>query len=106
MEVVVLATTRSGSDRPALRPLPESRFVFARWQRARVGVDYHVVVDSHAYSVPHALVRKLVDVRVTDTTVEVLYANRRVASHARSSTPGGHSQRFPVSRAEMMGGDG
>ena len=78
-------------DRPALRPLPESRFVYGRWQTARVGVDYHVAVDGHAYSVPHALVRKVVDIRVTDATVEILHGNRRVASHLRSSAAGGHS---------------
>ncbi len=78
-------------ERPALRPLPESRFVYGTWATARVGPDYHVLVDGHAYSVPHALVRKVVEMRVTSTTVEVLHGHRRVASHVRSSKVGGHS---------------
>lgn len=78
-------------ERQALKPLPEGRFAYGRWQTARVGIDYHVVVDGHAYSVPHGLVRKVVDVRVTDATVEILHGNRRVASHVRSSAVGGHS---------------
>jgi transposase len=78
-------------DKPALLPLPESRFVYGDWARARVGIDYHVSVDSHAYSVPHALVRKVVDLRVTGTTVEIFHGARRVASHLRSSKAGGHS---------------
>ena len=43
-------------DRPALRPLPAERYVFAQWKKARVNIDYHVEVERHYYSVPHALV--------------------------------------------------
>ena len=45
-------------DRPALRPLPAERYVFAQWKKARVNIDYHVEVDGHYYSVPHALIRR------------------------------------------------
>ncbi len=38
---------------------------------------------------PYQLVRKHVDVRITSRTVEVLYRNKRVASHARSYHKGG-----------------
>ena len=43
-------------DRPALRPLPTERYVFAQWKKVRVNIDYHVEVERHYYSVPHALV--------------------------------------------------
>jgi transposase len=75
-------------DRPALRPLPAERYVFAEWKRARVNIDYHVEVDHHLYSVPHALVREAVDVRLTAGTVEVFHGGRRVASHVRSHEAG------------------
>ena len=39
-------------DRPALKPLPEQPYIFARWKRARVAPDYHVEVDKCWYSVP------------------------------------------------------
>jgi transposase len=71
-------------DRPALRPLPAVRFELALWKRARVNIDYHVEYDYHYYSVPHRLVRKEVDLRVTSTTLEAFFANQRVASHVRS----------------------
>ena len=58
-------------DRPALRPLPAERYVFAQWKKARVNIDYHVEVDRHYYSVPHALVGRQLDVRLTATTVGV-----------------------------------
>ena len=78
-------------DRPALRPLPAERYVFAQWKKARVNIDYHVEVDRHYYSVPHALVGRQLDVRLTATTVECLYRSQRVASHVRSPLRGRHT---------------
>ena len=40
-------------DKPALRALPQERFVFGEWSSARVNIDYHVAIDGHYYSVPH-----------------------------------------------------
>ncbi len=70
-------------DRPALKPLPAKRYEFARWKKATVNIDYHVAVEKNFYSVPHSLVRRKVDVRVTSGVVEVLHKGRRVASHRR-----------------------
>lgn len=78
-------------DRPALLPLPASPYVFEEWSYARVGIDYHVDVDGHYYSVPYALVKKQVDIRATSATVEVLFKGNRIASHARSSLKGKHT---------------
>jgi transposase len=75
-------------DRPALKPLPEKRYPFVDWKTARVGIDYHVEVDRHFYSVPYQLVGEKVDVRPGPQVVEILYKNRRVASHVRSYLPG------------------
>ena len=78
-------------DRPALRPLPAERYVFAQWKKARVNIDYHVEVERHYYSVPHALVGREVDVRLTAHTVECLHRGQRVASHVRSPLKGRHT---------------
>jgi transposase len=78
-------------DRPALLPLPATPYVFEEWSYARVGIDYHVEVDGHYYSVPYALVKKKVDIRATSATVEVLFRHNRVASHARSFLKGKHT---------------
>jgi transposase len=77
-------------DRPALRPLPPSRYEFALWRNQKVNIDYHVEVraDRHYYSVPYRLVGEVVEVRVSAATVEVFHRHRRVASHARSYRPG------------------
>jgi len=87
-----LKTTRKrlyeSIDKPALKPLPTERYEYAEWKRATVNIDYHVEVDYHFYSVPYQLAREQVDIRFTSTTVEVLFKNRRVASHKRSYLPG------------------
>jgi len=51
----------------------------------------HIDIEHHYYSVPYQLVRKQVDVRITAGTLEVLFRNKRVASHPRSHKKGGYS---------------
>jgi transposase len=76
-------------DRPALCPLPATPFEYADWKQTMVGPDYHVEVERHYYSVPHAHTRRKVDVRYTDRTVEIFWRGDRIASHRRSDRPGG-----------------
>jgi transposase len=78
-------------DRPALKPLPAQAYQYAQWKKATVNVDYHIEVDHHYYSVPHTLIKKRIDVRITDTTVECFYKSKRVASHIRSHHKARHS---------------
>jgi len=47
-------------ERPALKALPAAPYVYAQWQERIVGLDYHVEVDRHHYSVPHQLLRRKV----------------------------------------------
>jgi transposase len=76
-------------DQPALRPLPPVPFEYAEWKHARVNLDYHIAVEHHAYSVPHALVHEAVEVRLTATTLEVFHQGDRVAAHRRTLQRGG-----------------
>ena len=78
-------------DKPALRPLPVEPYEYAEWKQARVHIDYHVEVQGHYYSVPHALIKKQVDVRITANTIECFYRGRRIASHRRSHHKGRHT---------------
>ncbi|MBI5477632.1 MAG: IS21 family transposase [Deltaproteobacteria bacterium] len=75
-------------DRPALKPLPSTRYEFGEWSRPKVNVDYHIDVDKHFYSVPFQLIHEHVDARRTATTVEVFFKGRRVCTHERSYGPG------------------
>jgi transposase len=71
-------------DRPALRALPAARYDFGEWKHARVNIDYHVELQRHFYSVPYGLAEQQVDLRYSNTTVEVFHRSVRVASHRRS----------------------
>jgi hypothetical protein len=50
-------------DRPALVSLPPVPYEYAEWKRCRVGLDYHVEIVKHYYSVPHQLLRHEVEAR-------------------------------------------
>ena len=71
-------------EQPALLPLPAEPYAYADWRRCRAGLDYHVEVYGHFYSVPYRLVREAIEARITDRTVELFHRGTRVASHVRS----------------------
>jgi transposase len=71
-------------ERATLRPLPATPYVYARWARPKVNIDYHVTFEDHYYSVPYQLRGEIVDLRATATIVELFHHGRRVASHVRS----------------------
>ena len=77
-------------ERAALRPLPAAPFEYAEWKTAKVHPDYHVEVDKTFYSVPHRLIGRTVQVRLTHRVVEIFHDHQRVASHVRRSQRSGH----------------
>ena len=82
------ASAFAALDAPALRPLPAQPYELAQFKTVKVHIDYHVEVDGHRYSVPHALVGQTLDARLTRRTVELLHRGQRVASHARCERRG------------------
>ncbi|MDZ4283893.1 MAG: IS21 family transposase [Hydrogenophaga sp.] len=76
-------------ERGLLKPLPAQRYEYAQWKQAKVHLDYHVEVDKHAYSVPHVLIGKRLDVRLAARTVEIFLRGKSVAVHVRSARTGG-----------------
>jgi transposase len=76
-------------DRPALRALPIDRYVYAEWSKARVNIDYHVEIEGHRYSAPHALVGQALEARITRHGIELLLRGQRVAAHVRNTQRGG-----------------
>ena len=88
-------------ERAALNGLPAEDWEFAEWRRARVNLDYHIEVHDFLYSVPHALIRAEVEVRVTARTVEGLelldVPGGTVQYHPEAS-PGPHDSRYLFDR--------
>jgi transposase len=72
-------------DRPALKALPSEPYEYCEWRLRRVGIDYHVEVDAHYYSVPYRFARAEVDARLTARGVELFHKGERIAVHLRTS---------------------
>lgn len=69
-------------EKPILRPLPAVPFEISRWLYGRkVQRNGHVVFEKNFYSVPYANIGRNVDLRVTDTTLEVFAGDQRLTSH-------------------------
>ena len=90
-----LKTTRAalfeGVEKHALRALPVEPYVYAEWKICRVGLDYHVDVAGHYYSVPYRFLRAQVHARIAARTVEVFFKSERIAAHMREATCGRHT---------------
>jgi transposase len=93
-------------DRPALKALPAEPYEYSEWRGCRVGVDYHVDIDAHYYSVPYRFFRAEVDVRLTARGVEIFHKGERIAVHLRSSGNRKHttvSEHMPSSHRRYAG---
>lgn len=78
-------------DKPALKPLPTEPYIYSDFKKARLGIDYHVEVDSHYYSAPYQLIKEKLEVRMTENTIEIFHKNQRITSHVRSYKKGAHT---------------
>ena len=87
-----------GEEKPLLAPLPITRFELADWKIATVQFNYHISVDGMLYSVPFEYIKKKVDVRVTDHTIEIFYNHNRIASHRRLK---GHTGQYSTITEHM-----
>lgn len=74
-----------------LKSLPPVRNKVPGPRIRRVGIDYHVDIDHHYYSVPYRFARQAVEVRVAGRTIEVFAKGQRIAAHLRSSGNGKHT---------------
>jgi transposase len=68
---------------PLLNPLPDMPFEISELKKCKVAPNYHVQINRCFYSVPHRLIGKTLDVRVTARTVEVFLGTERVCTHPR-----------------------
>lgn len=74
-------------DKPALKPLPAVAYVFKQYKKGRVGIDYHVELLKHYYSVPYQYIGQTVDIWYNDHLVSIYVHNNLIAQHISA---GGH----------------
>lgn len=95
-------------EQKELLPLPEERYEFCEWKKVKIGIDTHVDVNGHYYSVPHKL-REMVEylnVKCTMSTIEIFHDSQRIASHKRDDRKGCHTtvtEHLPKQYQEYMG---
>lgn len=70
-------------EKPCLADLPAYPYEIAEWKTATVQYNYHISAEGMLYSVPYEYIRKTVDIRITDSLIEVFYNHTRIASHPR-----------------------
>lgn len=72
-----------GEEKPLLAPLPATRYELVDFKQATVQYNYHIAVDKMYYSVPFQYIKEKVDLRITESTIEIFINNERIASHRR-----------------------
>lgn len=78
-------------DKPALKPLPAHAYEYTHFKKARVHIDYHVVLEQHYYSVPFQFIGKEISLRFTAERLECWYQGKQIALHVRSYRKGSHT---------------
>lgn len=73
----------NNEEAPLLAPLPATPYELAEWKSATVQFNYHISFNGNLYSVPYEYIKRKVDVRATDKTIEIFYNHNRIASHKR-----------------------
>jgi hypothetical protein len=62
---------RFENEKALLKPLPQSPYEISEWRSAKVHPDCHIQVDKRFYSVPFKWVGKTVQVRLSQSRVEI-----------------------------------
>lgn len=76
------------TERYLLRPLPPIPPELATWAKLKVHGDCHVQFEKCRYSVPYRLVRQMLWLRASETSVRIYHDSEMVAAHARLVKPG------------------
>lgn len=76
------ASVFESEEKSLLRPLPATEYEISRWMYGRrVGRNGHVAWARNYYSAPYPHVGAKVDLRITDTMLEVYRGQQRLTSH-------------------------
>lgn len=90
----------TAEEAPLLRPLPAVPYEISRWAYGRrVARNSYVSWQRNFYSVPFAHIGTRVDLRVTDTMLEVYRHHERLTSHAL--LPPGAINQYATSKADL-----
>lgn len=83
----------------ALMPLPDIPYQIHQWRyNIKIPNDYHIEYDGHFYSVPYHYIGQQVNIRATQTSIEILLGHCRIAAHIRKFERGisTHTEHQPL----------
>ena len=78
-------------DLPNLQALPKQRYIYKEYKEATVNVGYHVSLDKCEYSVPFEYLSKKVQLRYSNSSVEIYYKDNLIATHPKLHFAGSNS---------------
>lgn len=78
-------------DKPALMPLPATRYEYKELKLLKVSKDYHIQLENNFYSVPYQLIGKKVEVWFSAKAVSITYEGKEVALHPKLLHKGQYS---------------
>lgn len=71
-------------DKPALQPLPATKYEYSEWKEAKIQFNYHIDYDGFFYSVHFSYVGQKCSIRATSKVIEVYIGSERIAAHSRN----------------------
>jgi len=78
-------------DKPALMPLPATRYEYKEFKLLKVSKDYHIQLEYNFYSIPYQLIGKKVEVWFGAKIVTITYEGKTVATHPKLLHKGAYS---------------
>jgi transposase len=81
------------TEKQFLKPLPPTSYELRQYRRAKVQKMGYIFLseDKHYYSVPYRFIGKHVEVRYTNSVVEIFYNHERFCTHKRDRQAGRYS---------------
>jgi len=76
-------TAYQTEEKEYMLPLPQYPYELAQWSKAKVQPNCHIAFQRKFYSVPFEYLSEEVDVRATQSTIEIFCNHQRIASHKR-----------------------
>lgn len=70
-------------EKSFMKPIPVTPYELSSYLKSKVNIDYHISIDRMNYSVPYEYVGKSVDVKLTESKVDIFYKETLIASHKR-----------------------
>lgn len=71
-------------DKPALKPLPATRYEYADWVEAKIAFNYHIEYQGFFYSVHYSNIGKISRIRATASVIEIFIDGVRIGAHKRN----------------------